>query len=121
MALFDTFSRSSKDLDKALIEKTKTKQIKTKSKQNGLLDRISNIRKIVMENLGQYRDDYIVLTCNEDIRRYVDKIIKDDICAIDTETTGLNIFHDKIVGISLRVISRRIYLLTMFLLCISQS
>lgn len=101
MALFDTFSRSSKDLDKALIEKTKTKQTKTKSKQNGLLDRISNIRKIVMENLGQYRDDYIVLTCNDDIRRYVDKIIKDDICAIDTETTGLNIFHDKIVGISL--------------------
>lgn len=104
MALFDTYSRSSKELDKKVKEKIEKKtQPKKNSKSNNLLTRVNLIRERVANNLGEYQNDYIILIKDEDIINYFNKIIKSGICAIDTETTGLNIFEDKIVGICLYI------------------
>lgn len=104
MALFDTYSRSSKELDKKVKEKIEKKtQPKKNSKSNNLLTRVNLIRERVASNLGEYQNDYIILIKDEDIINYFNKIIESGICAIDTETTGLNIFEDKIVGICLYV------------------
>ena len=104
MALFDTYSRSSKELDKKLKEKIEKKtQPKKNSKSNNLLTRVNLIRERVTNNLGEYQNDYIILRDDQEVIDYFDKIIKSGICAIDTETTGLNIFEDKIVGICLYV------------------
>lgn len=104
MALFDTYSRSSKELDKKVKEKIEKKtQPKKNSKSNNLLSRVNLIRERVANNLGEYQNDYIILIKDEDIINYFNKIIESGICAIDTETTGLNIFEDKIVGICLYV------------------
>lgn len=101
MALFDTFSRSSKELDNKLKERLAKKAQPKKGKSNNLLTRINLIRKRVDENLGSYRSDYLILRNDEEIKEYFDHIIKNGICALDTETTGLNFFQDKIVGICL--------------------
>lgn len=102
MALFDTFSRSKKELDKAIKQKIDKKiATKTNSKNNNLLDRIQEATKRVNENLSEYLDDYVTLTTNEDIVNYFNKILENGICAIDTETTGLNYFSDMIVGVCL--------------------
>ena len=101
MALFDTYSRSSKEMDRILKEKA-NKKIKPKTgKSNNLLTRINTIRERVEENLGEYKDDYIILTKDEEVKDYFLKLRNAKLVAIDTETTGLNFFQDKIVGICL--------------------
>lgn len=101
MALFNTYSRSSKEMDKALKEKLAKKAKPKAGKANNLLTRIQTIRQRVEENLGEYKDDYIVLTKDEEIRDYFKKVRENKLVSIDTETTGLNYFQDKIVGICL--------------------
>lgn len=100
-ALFDTFSRSSKELDKQLKAKLEKKTKAKGGKSNNLLSRINTIRDRVAENLGEYKDDYEILISEEEVKAYFDKIIQNGLCSIDTETTGLNFFQDKIVGICL--------------------
>lgn len=100
-ALFDTFSRSSKELDKQLKAKMEKKSKPKGGKANNLLTRINNIRDRVQENLGEYKDDYIILIKDEEIKEYFQKLRNAKLVAIDTETTGLNFFQDKIVGICL--------------------
>ena len=102
MALFDTYSRSSKEIDAALKEKLKKKaQPKKNSKSNNLLTRVNMIKDRVEKNLGEYKNDYKILIKDEEIIEYFDHMLANGICAIDTETTGLNIFQDKVVGICL--------------------
>ena len=102
MALFDTYSRTSKELDRMLKERAlKKSQSKRASKSNNLLNRINTIRERVNENLGEYKDDYVILKSNEEIENYFNSIKANGIAAIDTETTGLNFFEDVIVGICL--------------------
>lgn len=104
MALFDTFSRSSKELDNKLKEKlAKKSEPKKSSKVNNLLTRINLIKKRIEENLGKYKNDYLILKKDNEIEQYFDQIIKNKICALDTETTGLNFFQDKIVGLCLYI------------------
>lgn len=99
-ALFDTFSRSSKELDKQLKAKLEKKQ-KPRGKSNNLLARINNIRDRVEENLGEYKNDYNILIKDEEVSNYFKELRNAKLVAIDTETTGLNFFQDKIVGICL--------------------
>ena len=102
MALFDTYSRTSKEMDRMLKEKAlKKSQNKKTSKSNNLLARINAIRERISENLGEYKDDYRILISNEEIEEYFEHIRANGIAAIDTETTGLNFFEDIIVGICL--------------------
>lgn len=103
MALFDTYSRSSKELDKLLQQRIEKKIKPKNAKSNNLLSRINLIKQRVAENLGEYQNDYKILISDEDVKQYFNKILECGICAIDTETTGLNFFEDKIVGICLYI------------------
>lgn len=102
-SLFDDLSRPSKADDKALVEKSKAKSKKmpVTIRGNGLSDKIRIIRQFVEEHLGKYKDKYICIQDMDLLHDYVDVCLRDGRISLDTETTGLNVFRDKIVGISL--------------------
>lgn len=102
-SLFDDLSRPSKADDKALVAKSKTKSKKmpVTIRGNGLSDKIRIIRQFVEEHLGKYKDKYICIQDIDLLHDYVDVCLRDGRISLDTETTGLNVFRDKIVGISL--------------------
>ena len=103
MALFKSLSRNNVD-ENEVIKKVKNKkdsQPTLKLGKDSLLTIISNIKIIVENRLGKYKDKYRLVNTKEDLNKYIDKILENGICALDTETTGLNCFKDKVVGASL--------------------
>lgn len=103
MSLFDIPGISStKDNDKQILSKT-SKKVSTPiiRGSKSLSERISNMKRLVEENLGEYKDKYIAIRDYDTLSNYIDKCIENNICAIDTETTGLNPMLDKIVGFSI--------------------
>lgn len=65
----------------------------------GLLERIAAINAMTEKYLGKYRDKYLVIRDADEFVNYIDTAIKNNIIAIDTETTGLNPITDKLAGI----------------------
>lgn len=101
-SLFGDISRPSKQDTLAIAKKSKShKKAPTTVKGGGLLSKIEFIRKFVEEHLGKYKDEYLCIRDMETLHKYVDTCVVDGRLALDTETTGLNIFKDKLVGISL--------------------
>lgn len=101
-SLFSDITRPDKQSDNAIAKKSKTSKRKpTTVKGSGLLAKIELVRKFVEEHLGKYRDEYICIRDMDTLHKYVDTCIQDGRLALDTETTGLNVFRDKLVGISL--------------------
>ena len=100
-SLFDDLSRPDKASDIAIANKinTKSKKAPVTVKGNGLLAKIELVRKFVEEHLGKYRDEYLTITDEETLYRYVRDC--DYEVALDTETTGLDPLTDKIVGVCL--------------------
>ena len=103
ISLFDDLSRPSKSDDIAIVKKsnTKSKKVTPTNKSGSLSSKIKFIRDFVEQYLGKYRERYICIRDTETLRDYVDTCIVDGRISLDTETTGLNVFKDKIVGISL--------------------
>lgn len=100
MALFDIPKRPGRQND-ALVAK-KTKVTKAPATRSGtLLDRISAINKAVDTNLGQYKDEYTVITDAQELTNYIDTCVKNQEVAMDTETTGLDPLSDVLVGLCL--------------------
>jgi len=98
----DIVRPSDKQSDMAIAKKSKSsKKAPTTVKGGGLLARIEFIRKFVEKHLGKYKDQYLCIRDIETLHSYVDTCIEDGRLALDTETTGLNVYRDKIVGISL--------------------
>lgn len=91
---------SSKLRDKELAEKAKVAK-KSAPKSNNIIDIIERIRQDVDANLGQFRDQYQVITNKEVFREYIHKANAHGKIAIDTETMGLNPLVHKIVGLCL--------------------
>lgn len=100
MALFNVPKRPGREQDSAIAKKSKTSAKQpTTIKGGGLLAQINNIKATVEKNLGQFKDDYVVITTEEDLHNYFERCIDNQIISIDTETTGLDPILDKIVGL----------------------
>lgn len=91
---------SSKLKDKELAEKAKAAK-KSKPKSNNIIDVIERIRQDVENNLGQFKDQYQIITDKKIFYDYIAKANKYGKIAIDTETLGLNPMIDGIVGLCL--------------------
>ena len=61
---------------------------------------IETAKKLVEEKLGNYKDASKCITNLDDLKTFFDNTPEDAPIGIDTETTGLNFFTDKIVGFS---------------------
>ena len=104
ISLFDDLTRPSKSDDIAQVKKSKDKKSgkKTPTQKGGSLSsKIKFIRDFVEQYLGKYREKYLCIRDIETLHNYVDTCLKDGRISLDTETMGLNVFKDKIVGISL--------------------
>ena len=103
MSLFDLPNiPSSKISDNVILSKTSKKVTKPIIKGGGsLIDKINSITYEVDSKLGEYKDKYECIRSIEELKNYIDKCIENDICALDTETTGLNPMLNSIVGFSL--------------------
>jgi len=97
MPLFSIPSRAGREQDKSIA--SRTKETPKAKKKLGVLDRINSIKATVDSSLGKFRDDYIVIRDEDTLASYIQKAIDNDVIAIDTETTGLDVFDDELVGI----------------------
>ena len=101
MPLFDIPMRAGVSQDALIAKKAKTQSKKTSTsvRGGGLASQIQNIVHTVDIALGQYRNEYKLITSEGDLQRYLNACRDNRYISIDTETTGLNPLQDKIAGI----------------------
>lgn len=100
--MFDIPKRRTKKEDMSLIKKSYSspKQTTTTVKGGGsLLDKIKLVIMNVERFLGHLKDEHILIRNEEDLIRYMDKVLENGVISTDTETTGLNPMLDDIAGI----------------------
>ena len=92
-----------KSNDKNIIKKSKTVTNRTsiRSGGNNLAAQIQSIVAIANQKLAVHKDDYILIRNKVDLKLYELAILDTGICALDTETTGLNPLLVDLVGICL--------------------
>ena len=103
MALFDFKPRSTPEQDRLLASKASKKNAAPVKLNKGetISDKIKNMRVLVEKNLGQFRDKYILIREEEELREYLRVLAEDKTFAIDTETTSLDPMTCTLVGVSL--------------------
>ena len=104
MALFKVPERAGRSADASIAKRansTKKSSTTAKGSGGGLIERINTARALTEKNLGQYRDEYMVIQDIMTLVHYFDKIIENGIMSTDTETTGLDPILDTIVGASI--------------------
>jgi len=103
MALFSVKRKTSASQDKSIAVRAKTSQKATTLIRGGssLLGQINQIKAMVEKNLGQFKDDYLIIRTEEDLDTYFQKCKENGIVSVDTETTGLDPIIDDIVGLCL--------------------
>ena len=100
MALFNVPKRPGREQDKSIASKSKSKtRATTTVKGSGLLGQINQIKAMVEQHLGKFKDDYVILTSEELLHKYFLSCIDNGVISIDTETTGLDPILDSIVGL----------------------
>ena len=101
MALFDVPKRPGKEQDKAIASKLKktVKSTSTTVRGSGVLGQINQIKAMVEKNLGQFREDFLIIRDEQTLHEYITKCIHNHVVSIDTETMGLDPILDDIVGI----------------------
>lgn len=100
-SLFEVPKRASRADDNRIAKMSNTtsrKSTVTVKGGGGLMERINTARALVSKNLGQFADEYIVISEEGELENYISKAIDNDIIAIDTETTGLDPILDSIAG-----------------------
>lgn len=102
-SLFDDIEERKPTNDASIIQKVKSKKAVTTAKRggNGLLGNIKRIIEFVDANLGQYKEETLIIRDEETLENYISACVKNQVVAIDTETTGLNPLVDVIVGVCL--------------------
>ena len=102
-SLFDDIEERKPTNDASIIQKVKSKKAVTTAKRggNGLLGNIKRIIEFVDEHLGQYKEETLIIRDEETLENYISACVKNQVVAIDTETTGLNPLVDSIVGVCL--------------------
>lgn len=96
MQLFE-IQRTTKAQDSDIVSKSRKKSTVVPVSTTG--SKMQNTISIVNQKLGKYKDEYIALRTEEEVSNYIDSCIKQGIAAIDTETTGLNVWKLDIGGI----------------------
>lgn len=100
--LFDIPNRAGRKQDNNIAKKAKStaksSSISIKG-GNTVLGRINEIKALVEKNLGQYRDDYILIQDKEVLHDYITDCIGNGYISIDTETDGLDPLQNKLAGI----------------------
>ena len=109
MPLFDIKRTNNKAQDKKNIARSKSAIRTNISLKHGdsLMSRINQIIAKVEQYLGKYRDDYLCIQDEQSLIDYIDACISDGGVALDTETTGVDVINDDIVGISLYTTSMK--------------
>lgn len=103
MPLFSVPKRAGREQDNKLAKKSNTsRKIQTTVRGgNSLLAQINQIKAMVEKNLGQFKDDYVIIRNQDELHDYFAKCVNNGVVAIDTETTGLDPILDSIVGLCL--------------------
>lgn len=98
-----------KSSDKNIIKKSKTltKRTSIRSGGNNLAAQIQSIVAIANQKLAVHKDDYILIRTEKDLHDYEQFILENGVCALDTETTGLNPLLVDIVGICLYTLGKK--------------
>ena len=100
MALFNVPKRAGREQDNAIAKKSASKsRSATTVRGSGLLGQINQIKAVVEKNLGQFKDEYVVIRDVASLDEYLAKCVQNRVISIDTETTGLDPILDKIVGL----------------------
>lgn len=98
MALLDIPEEKKKPRKQPITTSDSRSSIKLKKGQT--IDSLIEAAKVIVnEKLGKYKELSKCVTDIDTLQKFFDET--EDIIGIDTETTGLNIFQDKLVGISL--------------------
>lgn len=88
--------------EKALVKKAKSSITRTSIKGGGnLSQKIDMMISMAETKLKNHKEDYDLIRDKESLHEYIDLCIKNEECAIDTETTGLNPLLVDIVGVCL--------------------
>lgn len=92
-----------KNNDKNIIKKSKTVTTRTSIRSGGsnIAAQIQSIIAIANQKLSIHKDDYILIRNKVDLKLYELGILDTGVCALDTETTGLNPLLVDLVGICL--------------------
>lgn len=101
MPLFEIKQSSTKATDSAIIKKSKTKSTVTKKSGGNIVDRVKTIVAKVETALGKYADETLIIQDEQTLSDYIDACLTEGICAIDTETTGLDPMKDLLVGVGI--------------------
>lgn len=97
--LFDIPNRPGRNNDALVAKKSKTATKAPTSRSNTLLDKINAINKAVDKNLGQFKDEYLIISDVQKLHEYMIASVENNVISIDTETTGLDPMLDTIVGV----------------------
>lgn len=88
--------------DKNIINKTKSAVTRTSVKGGtNLVTQIQSMTAMAEAKLAHHKNDYILIQTIEDLRSYISECKTNNVCALDTETTGLNPLSIDIVGVCL--------------------
>ena len=103
MPLFDIKRNTSKESALSIVKKSneKPKNAITTLRGGGILSIINNAKTIVEEKLGHLKNEYTIIRDIQSLEIYIDHARLNGVIAIDTETTGLDVISDKLVGVCL--------------------
>lgn len=99
MPLFEVPNRPGRTNDSKVAKKSKITSKSVTVVKGGLMGKINEIKAKVETNLGQFKDDYIIINDKDILHDYITECIGNGYISIDTETNGLDPLQNALVGI----------------------